>query len=496
MRYEKKMLILSGDGKGVVLVEKSGLGVRFALRTFGLPKRPDLKAGVVTKTDVFVRDLPYIDNPSAVFYLDGVDIDGLHFAVFDSELRLYGTTCERMWESNLMGLLKKRAAPVALERGPYRAELPPLVKKPAVLPLPDGTGIPQSRDAIYGDDALAESDFYTPFDLSSRMKAVDGFLDTPRILDGLSPTVETRKNRSRTDNPSMPPSAYSVSNAENITVDKTATAAADKTEVIGTTDTAEVGTTETENAAAVAENPDTADVAENPDTADVAENPDTADTEVVADGETAQAETDGEDVVADETTDADATTAADTAENSDTADTDPIDIMECIMQSDERAQEEDETALYEAAATADMYMPWQYEAQYLCKMSHRAPIEFKSEIEPVKASDKVKHLRETDFFERCKSDIDRLFASAERDGELSALLPDIEWVKVEFDGHVVSVGRTKVFLCYAVAGVYEKVSPLGDETQWLPRLKNAPTGRGYWLIFQDIMTGDIIRACQ
>ena len=55
-------------------------------------------------------------------------------------------------------------------------------------------------DAIYGDDALAESDFYTPFELAPRMKQVDKFLDTPRMLDGLSPTIEKRL-----PDPSVPP---------------------------------------------------------------------------------------------------------------------------------------------------------------------------------------------------------------------------------------------------------------------------------------------------
>ena len=38
MVYEKKMLILSGEGSGVVMIEKSARGVRFALRTLGLAR--------------------------------------------------------------------------------------------------------------------------------------------------------------------------------------------------------------------------------------------------------------------------------------------------------------------------------------------------------------------------------------------------------------------------------------------------------------------------
>ena len=114
MLYEKKMLILSGDGKGVVLIEKSAQGVKFSLRTFDMPRCDDLKAGIVTRTSVFVRDLPSGNNPAAVFSVNAGNIDELHFAVFDKHLRLYGTNGKRMWEANLMDLLNKndRRAPV------------------------------------------------------------------------------------------------------------------------------------------------------------------------------------------------------------------------------------------------------------------------------------------------------------------------------------------------------------------------------------------------
>ncbi|MDE5593586.1 MAG: hypothetical protein K2I75_06615, partial [Clostridiales bacterium] len=97
------------------------------------------------------------------------------------------------------------------------------------------------------------------------------------------------------------------------------------------------------------------------------------------------------------------------------------------------------------------------------------------------------------FIERSSYDIEKLFDSAERDDKLSSLLPDISWVKVPIDGHIISVGRGgNDFLCYAVTGTYEKTSPLGDEAQWLPENKAIPTGKGYWLIFQSLKDGEII----
>lgn len=138
-------------------------------------------------------------------------------------------------------------------------------------------------------------------------------------------------------------------------------------------------------------------------------------------------------------------------------------------------------------------MPWERTAKWLKARSERNPVVKRERVHAVEQKTNVATLREVAFFERCRADIEKLFSSAPKDEELTALLPDIEWVRVEFGGHAVGVGRSdNAFLCYAVAGQYEKASPLGDEAQWLPKLKNSPTGRGYWLIFQDLISGDIL----
>ena len=154
MLYEKKMLILSGEGKGVVMIEKSGRGVRFSLKTFDMPYCGELKAGVITRRAVNVRDLPKGDNPASVFILDGLDdISELHFAVFDKRLRLYGAIGKKMWEANVMDLLCKNDRRPAFDNGVRLGALPPISTPPRVLPMPDGTGAPQARLSIYGDEA-------------------------------------------------------------------------------------------------------------------------------------------------------------------------------------------------------------------------------------------------------------------------------------------------------------------------------------------------------
>ena len=439
MLYEKKMLILSGDGcKGVVLMEKTARGVRFSLTTFDTDVRGEIKAGVITRSKVFVRDLPQTNDPAASFTLDIDSLDGLHFAVFDASLRLYGALgAPKMWEANVMDLLrasdkKSKYTPPVQNRKP----LPPIADRPKVLPLPDGTGLPQSRLAIYGDEALAESDFYTPLDMTARMQTVDSFLDSPRILTGLAPEIVPRGAIGESDEPAVPQA-----------------------------------TTERAEAAEAA----------------------------AAETETEPEDTPNDKTIAEQTTEPE--------EFSHTATTD--DITDTSEETPETPTEEYNTAaepspqmpnaIEEAAAVAtaeDYTMPWERTAIWLKKRSRREASVEKPRVRPtVKQADTVKKLREQRFFERARNDITSLFENAPKDDALKALLPDMDWVAVDFDGNRISVGKSgEAFLCYAVNGEYGKIPPLGEQSQWLPRDRKIPTGKGYWLIFQNLNTGEIVKS--
>lgn len=406
MLYEKKMLILSGDGKGVVLIEKSAVGVKFSLRTFDMPTCGVLRAGVITKTSVSVRDLPAGDNPAAVFSLDAGDISSLHFAVFDKKLRLYGCIGSRMWEANVMDLLCKadRRAP---DTNIADAPLPPIAPPPKVLPLPDGTGIPQSRLALYGDEALSEENFYTPV-APSRMRVVDSFLDSPRAFDELAPRIEPKEKTEELV-------ALSVENGDN----------------------------KSEDGQVIEEiHIETAD-----------------------DSDEAQAE-----VAASEQAYASPETSAEAS-------------------AEEGAEESIETSAEDGAYD----MPWQLEAKWIKSRSHRAMTANKQTVRRAEQKQSVKHVRDTAFFEIAREDIENLFAYGERDGELNSLISDFEWIKVDAGGNTISVGRGEGVLCYAVKGTYSKVPPLGEGSQWAPIDANAPTGKGYWLVFQNMIDGTIIK---
>ncbi len=563
MVYEKKMLILSGEGSGVVMIEKSARGVRFALRTLGLARSDNARVGIITRKAVYVRDLPAESDPSAVFYIDDAETSDLHFAVFDARLRLYGTTAAtRMWEANVMDLLNKYGAPVVLpERAlPTLPTLPPVSAPPKVLPAPDGTGIPQSRLDIYGDDALAENDIYTSLDFSARMREVDEFLDSPRVLDlaagtpysgeladaapqqyahaettaakpyasaldGLSPhimpppdvpaymlfppdrdlsTTTTATTDAAAPEPRAPREAYASGRAEAASVSETKTDAATNAAATGagyddggsSADAREARREQAVTELSAAQKYDTVKAATASDTetasfifnpvppaADDAERGAEAVEHVEANAENGAAHVDG-------ATDATAKRAESDNEilsNAANGETDTASAANA--ETDMRVSATSVDADGDGAAG----MPWERTAKWLKARSERNPVVKRERVHTVEQKTNVATLREVAFFERCRADIEKLFSSAPKDEELTALLPDIEWVHVEFGGHAVGVGRSdNAFLCYAVAGQYEKASPLGDEAQWLPKLKNSPTGRGYWLIFQDLISGDIL----
>ena len=298
---------------------------------------------------------------------------------------------------------------------------------------------------------MPRDDFYTPFDYSARLSEVDAFLDAPRvlngervtgsILDGLAPTV-------------TPSASANTDNADNVIATDGAVAtdeATDETnDVAEISEFSEVSAAETDAAAQVASVPD----------AEISDVTQPENTEGIK-------------------------SANENIENAEPA----------AQASAENGAETG--AEREAAATAEpevsRAMPWEMESKFLSMRGGRKVVKRTARVEPVRRTAQIKKLRDLMFFERSRADIDKLFASAPKDENLGKLLPDVNWVSVELAGGTVTVGRGgDSFLCYAVGGTYA-INPFGEEAQWLPAQADSPTGRGYWLIFQSLATGDIIR---
>lgn len=470
MLYEKKLIILSGSGKGVVLVERSAKGVKFSLRTFDMAVKVSLRVGVITPERVFVRDLPERQNPSLVFYVDDMPIDKIHFAVFDSEIVLYGATCPRMWESNVLSLVtaaqkKSKILPSLTRVSPQAA-----IKPPQTAP---------SISADYHDDTLAAADFYTPLDFTSRMTEVESFLDGKRILNGLSPTVTPSVNSSIGADAQT--QTLSTTQIEPCDIKDNCAGRVEKTIDVGV---------ETDDCAQSMPNAFVIDESDKQSNAQSA-NSVIKEQVTCGDNENEKCESVNSEENAMQDDDRDISVA-------------PQNLTEKKAEGEYDGQsdaEQAQTDYYNSKpplpikdiVQSEKYTPAALQARYMSSLSKRKikpeEVAFVPPIAEVAAVKRIESRTALD-----KKDIELLFSAGERDAELATLLPELEFVKVNIEGGTVSVGKTRdgAFLCYAVAASYEKQSPLGKEAQWLPRLKTAPCGKGYWIIFQNVSTGEVI----
>jgi hypothetical protein len=109
-------------------------------------------------------------------------------------------------------------------------------------------------------------------------------------------------------------------------------------------------------------------------------------------------------------------------------------------------------------------------------------------------------LEPSTFWEQVQDQVLKLLDEYPSETTLSKLLPDTRWAKVDYDNsgkyYVVGViGKDKPqFVCYGVPANYTPQPPqeLDGYCQWLP-IQDNPQGKGYWLIYQDAITGDSIK---
>lgn len=100
------------------------------------------------------------------------------------------------------------------------------------------------------------------------------------------------------------------------------------------------------------------------------------------------------------------------------------------------------------------------------------------------------------FFDRIEQKIEKLFEENRPDVELSQLIPESRWVRVNTeDGwYVVGiVGDPAEFICYGIPDDNASNPPAEDEgcRQWLEVEKG---GRGYWMMYQSAESGETLTA--
>ncbi len=106
------------------------------------------------------------------------------------------------------------------------------------------------------------------------------------------------------------------------------------------------------------------------------------------------------------------------------------------------------------------------------------------------------------FFDRLKPQIDKLFENNPAENNLGHIIPDSKWVKVEYEndgdfyvfGLLYDSDNEVRYVCYGVPAVFDEEPPkeLAGYPIWLPL--NDKKGFGYWLTYQDAVTGEPVKA--
>ena len=104
------------------------------------------------------------------------------------------------------------------------------------------------------------------------------------------------------------------------------------------------------------------------------------------------------------------------------------------------------------------------------------------------------------FYEQIKTQLDSLFASNPPFETLEKAMPETKWVKVDYDGsgkyYVVGIiGAKPDYICYGVPAKFSPVPPdeLDGYCQWLPLKEDEPEGDGFWIMYQDAISGESVK---
>lgn len=110
---------------------------------------------------------------------------------------------------------------------------------------------------------------------------------------------------------------------------------------------------------------------------------------------------------------------------------------------------------------------------------------------------------EGDFYSLIKDQIDDLFARFPHNADLENLVDNSKWVTISYDnvekdyvvGLLYDEEKNLEFIAYGVPGNIENQPPsqIIEYSQWLPLDPKTPSESGYWVMFQDAVTGDSVR---
>jgi hypothetical protein len=100
------------------------------------------------------------------------------------------------------------------------------------------------------------------------------------------------------------------------------------------------------------------------------------------------------------------------------------------------------------------------------------------------------------YYEENEVEIGKVFDKGVPESVLETAIPDSSWVRVEDCGAcyvmgIIREGEKPLYICYGVPSHYTEEPPQGmaEYCQWLPASAALPKEEGYWMMYQDAITG-------
>jgi len=117
-----------------------------------------------------------------------------------------------------------------------------------------------------------------------------------------------------------------------------------------------------------------------------------------------------------------------------------------------------------------------------------------------KNNDKIKE-DNTTFYSLISDQVEELFQKYPQEEKLQELIPHSKWVKVDYEGNgkeytvgLIYDGDVLKYLAYGVPSskTAEVQEEIRDYSQWVPLDPTSIDGRGFWIMYQDAITGDSV----
>ena len=105
--------------------------------------------------------------------------------------------------------------------------------------------------------------------------------------------------------------------------------------------------------------------------------------------------------------------------------------------------------------------------------------------------------RQATYLEKSYTRVQKLLRENERFYEIEELIPGSQFVKIRYDEkrfYLVGV-LGKDYICYGVPGFYSTrpPEPLDGYARWLPSRRSHPNDGGFWMMYQDAITGGTLK---